>query len=71
MILKIISIVIAISINSGMASYVEPTRSPTKYVFLVSELATLDDKLTSSCLAEPYARFKLKPRTGGEKGRHL
>ena len=35
------------------------------------ELATLDEKLTSSGTAEPYARYKLKSRTGGKKGRHL
>ena len=37
----------------------------------VCELATLDEKSTSSGIAEPYARYKLKARTGGEKGRHL
>ena len=36
------------------------------------ELATLDEKSTSSGIAEPYARCKLKARTGGGgKGRHL
>ena len=35
------------------------------------ELATLDGISTSSGIAEPYAREKLKARTGGEKGRHL
>ena len=35
------------------------------------ELATLDEKSTSSGIAEPYARQKLKARTGGKKGRHL
>ena len=30
--------------------------------------ATLDEKSTSSGIAEPYARSKLKARTGGEKG---
>ena len=35
------------------------------------ELATLDEKSTSSGIAKPYARQKLKARTGGEKGRHL
>ena len=34
-------------------------------------LATLDEKSTSSGIDEPYARWKLKARTGGEKGRHL
>ena len=34
------------------------------------ELATLDEKSTSSGIAEPFARQKLKARTGG-KGRHL
>ena len=32
------------------------------------ELATLDEKSTSSGIAEPYARQKLKARTGGGKG---
>ena len=35
------------------------------------ELATLDEKSTSSEIAEPYARYKLKAKNGGEKGRHL
>ena len=35
------------------------------------ELATLDEKSTSSGIAEPYKNKKLKSRTGGEKGRHL
>ena len=35
------------------------------------ELATLDDKSTSSGIAELYARKKMNTRTGGEKGRHL
>ena len=35
------------------------------------ELATLDEKSTSSGIAEPYARWKMKARTGGEKGRYL
>ena len=37
------------------------------------ELATLDEKSTSSGIAEPcmYVRYKLKARTEGEKGRHL
>ena len=35
------------------------------------ELPTLDEKSTSSGIAEPYARQILKARTGGEKGRHL
>ena len=35
------------------------------------ELATLDEQSTSSGIAEPYARWKLKARTGEEKGRHL
>ena len=35
------------------------------------ELATLDEKSTSSGIAEPYARYKSRARTGGEKGRHL
>ena len=35
------------------------------------ESATLGEKSTSSGIAEPYARQKLKARTGGEKGRHL
>ena len=34
-------------------------------------LQALDKKSTSSGIAEPYARQKLKARTGGEKGRHL
>ena len=34
------------------------------------ELAILDEKSTSSGIAEPYARKKLKARIGG-KGRHL
>ena len=32
------------------------------------ELATLDEKSTSSGIAEPYARKKFKARTGGEEG---
>ena len=35
------------------------------------ELATLDEKSKSSGIAGPYARYRLKARTGGEKGRHL
>ena len=35
------------------------------------ELATLDEKLTSSGIAEPYARSKFKAITGGQKERHL
>ena len=35
------------------------------------EVAMLDEKSTSSGIAEPYARYKLKARTGGKKGRHL
>ena len=36
------------------------------------ELATtLDGKSTSTGIAGPYTRQKLKARTGGEKGRHL
>ena len=35
------------------------------------ELAALDEKSTSSGIAEPYAREKWKARTGGKKGRHL
>ena len=34
------------------------------------ELATIDEKSTSNGIAEPYARSKLKARTGG-KGWHL
>ena len=30
------------------------------------ELATFDEKLMSSEIAEPYARYKLKARTGRE-----
>ena len=37
----------------------------------MKKLATLDEKPTSSGIAEPYARYKLKARTGGKKGRHL
>ena len=32
------------------------------------ELATLDEQSTSSGIAEPYARKKLKARTGGKNG---
>ena len=32
------------------------------------ELATLDEKTTSSGIAEHYARYKFKASTGGEKG---
>ena len=35
------------------------------------DLATFDEKSTSSGNSEPYARQKMKARTGGEKGRHL
>ena len=35
------------------------------------ELVTLDEQSTSSGIAEPYARKKMKARTGEEKGRHL
>ena len=35
------------------------------------ELATFDEKPTSSGSAEPYARQQIKARTGGEKRRHL
>ena len=35
------------------------------------ELATLDEQSTSSEIAEPYVRYKLKARTGEEKGWHL
>ena len=35
------------------------------------ELATLGEKSTSSGIAEPYARYNLKARNGGENGRHL
>ena len=35
------------------------------------ELATLGEKSTSSGIAEPYARKKLKARTGGKRGRQL
>ena len=35
------------------------------------DLATLDDKSTSSGISGPYARMKMKARTGREKGRHL
>ena len=35
------------------------------------EEATFDEKSTSSGIAQPYARQKLKARTGWEKGRHL
>ena len=35
------------------------------------ELATPDEKSTSSGIAEPFARLKLKARTRGEKGRQL
>ena len=35
------------------------------------ELATLDEKSTSSGITEPYARYKLKTRAGGEKERRL
>ena len=35
------------------------------------ELATLDEKPTSTRIAEPYARSLLKATTGGESGRHL
>ena len=32
------------------------------------ELATLDEKSTNSGIDEPYARYKLKARTGGGEG---
>ena len=35
------------------------------------EPATFDETSTSSGNAEPYARSKMKARTGREKGRHL
>ena len=44
------------------------------YMFIIDlrktrerELATLDEKSTSSGIAGPYARQKLKARTGGEE----
>ena len=51
--------------DSGSSLTVDPV-----YKARERELATLDEKSSSSGIAEPYARYKLKARTG-EKGRCL
>ena len=51
--------------------FVEFNGGSAKATAVSKGLGTLDEKSTSSGIAEPYARQKLKARTGGEKGRHL